>query len=90
MPFATSSVRRENLGSIRCLVGNWTGNVGDANGSYSVKGGQVYLSNWHNQDSGQTEDKPTPNSISVTTGTITITIYNKQNVTEGRFILIYQ
>lgn len=90
MAFATASVRRENIGSLRCLVGNWTGNIGDANGSMTLKGGQVYLCIFHNQDDGRTEDKPTPTSISVSSGTITITIYNKQDVTNGRFILIYQ
>lgn len=89
MAFATSSVKTASGGNLRWLVGNWTGNVGDAAGTVTLKGGSVYLCHFYNQDATSQEDRPTPCDISVSSGTITITVYNHNDVTQGRFIIAY-
>ena len=89
MAFATASVKTASGGNLRWLVGNWSGAVGDASGSVTVKGGSVYLCHFYNQDATSQEDRPTPCDISVSSGTITITVHNHVAVTNGRFILAY-
>lgn len=88
MAFATSNVQAANLGSIRAFVGDWSGAVGDASGTVTLNGGRVYLCRFENQDA----DSPNEDiraDISVSSGTITVTVHNHLNVTNGRFIIIY-
>ena len=90
MAFASSSVKTASVGNLRCIVGNWTGVMGDADTTaLTLKGGSVYLCHFYNQDATSNEDRPTPCRISVSSGTITITIINPVDVTQGRFIVIY-
>lgn len=89
MAFATTNVNVASVGNLNCLVGNWTGAIGDASGTVSIKGGNVYLVSFYNQDASSQEDRPTPCDISYSSGTITITVHNHSGVTTGRFIVIY-
>jgi len=89
MAFATSNVKAVSFGSVLGLVGDWSGNAGDAEGTVTLKGGRVYLVNFYNQDATSGEDRPTPCSVAVSSGTITVTVNNQSNVTNGRFTLIY-
>ena len=89
MAFATSNVKAASIGNLRWHIGDWTGVVGDASGTITLKGGRVYLVNFYDQDATSQEDRPTPCDITVSSGTITITVHNHVNVTNGRFIIAY-
>ena len=89
MAFATSANHSDTLGSLHVLRGDWTGGVGDASGTITLKGGRVYLCHVYKQDATSNEDRPTPCDVSVTTGTITVTVHNHSAVTNGRYLIAY-
>jgi len=89
MALATTNIRSGAFGDLKVYAGDWTGSSGDAAGTITLKGGRVYLVNVYNQDDTSQEDRPTPCAVSVSSGTITVTIYNKSTVTLGRFLIIY-
>ena len=89
MAFAATNLQHASLGNLRAQVGDWTGSSGDASGTLTLKGGRVWLCSFGNQDATSQEDRPTPCDVSVSSGTITITIHNHSDVTNGRFIVIY-
>lgn len=90
MAFATANVRRGAFGDLKYTAGNWSGSAGDANGTFTVEGGQVYLARFDSQDStgGPEQEVPVFISSNAGTGTITLSIGNRSTVTTGRFIII--
>lgn len=90
MAFATSNVRKAAFGDLKVFAGDWTGSAGDANGTFTVEGGRVYLARFDSQDSNNGPEQEIPVFISTNagTGTITLSIANRSTVTTGRFIII--
>ena len=88
MAFATSNVRRTAFGNLNVTYGDWTGSEGDAAGSIGVEGGRVYKADFTVQDTDSPVEQP---GISVSTSgrVTTVTVYNHQAVTTGRFLIIH-
>lgn len=91
MAFATSNIRRSAFGDLKITAGDWTGSAGDANGTFSVEGGRVYLARFDSQDSSNGPEQEVPVFISSNAGTgvITLSIGNRSAVTTGRFLIIH-
>lgn len=88
MAFATANTRGGTVGNLKMLAGDWSGSVGDAAGTITLSGGRVYLCHFENQDSDGTKQTLQP-SVSISNGSITITVGNYSGVTDGRFVVIY-
>lgn len=89
MAFATSNVRKGAFGDMKVTAGDWTGASGDANGTFNVEGGRVYLAKFDSQDSSNGPEQEVPVFISSTSGAVvTLSIANRATVTTGRFIII--
>ena len=89
MAFATSNPRSGGVGDLKVYAGQWSGAVGDAAGSVTLKGGIVYFCRFENQDNDTGKWNEAATSISVSSGTITVTVNNHEAVTNGRFIIIF-
>lgn len=90
MAFATANVRRDAFGSLKVTAGDWTGSLGDADGTFTVEGGRVYLARFSSQDSNNGPVQVVPFFISATgTNTVTLTIPNRNAVTNGRFLIVH-
>lgn len=88
MAFATSNVQTNYFGSLNVTTGDWTGSVGDAPGTLSVKGGRVWFAFFADQD-GVPPAQPRVVYKTASSGAVTtITVYNNQPVTIGRFLVI--
>lgn len=91
MSFATANLNYSPLGTRSKLEGDWTGNQGDATGTVTVSGGRVYEAIFHTQPS--TPGGPTANIVPVGVSTsgsqITVQVYNHEEVTAGRFTIVY-
>lgn len=91
MAFATANVRKSSLGDLKMLAGDWSETqAGQANATITVEGGRVYFARFDSQDSTNGPDQEIPVFISTNagTGTITLSIANRQIVTTGRFIVL--
>jgi len=88
MAFATTNIRTANLGTLKAYAGDWTGSVGDAAGTITLNGGRVYFARFDNQDADSTKEDVLFD-VSASGSTITITVYNHQTVTIGRFFIIF-
>ena len=90
MAFATSNVRRSAFGDLKVTAGDWSGSAGDANGTITVEGGRVYLSEFNSQDTNNGPTQFIETFVSSTgTNTITVSIANRNTVVTGRFIIIH-
>lgn len=89
MAFTTANSRIMSSGNLKVFAGDWTGSVGDATGTVTLQGGRVYGASFSIQDGSSQEDTPVPYSTSISGDTITISVFNKSNVTSGRFIIWY-
>lgn len=90
MAFATTNVQTATLATgIKFYAGDWSGAAVDAAGTVTLAGGRVYLSHFEDQDATGSPVELVPCSVSVSSGTITLTVNNKNNVTQGRFVVIY-
>lgn len=90
MAFATTNVQVASLASaVKFYAGDWSGALTDAPGTITLAGGRVYLSHFEDQDATGSPVELVPCSVSVSSGTITVTVNNKNNVTQGRFVIIY-
>ena len=89
MAFSTSNVQSTVFGNMHITYGQWSGAVGDAAGSITVSGGQVWGCFFVSQDSSGAYMVPTPvkYSVSGTAGVLTVTIYNITSTTAGRFMV---
>lgn len=91
MAFSTSNVIGGPLGNRFKLEGDWSGNIGDAAGTLQLAGGRVYEANFETQATspgGPTANK-VPVGIVVAAPYITLQIYNHEDVTAGRFTVVY-
>lgn len=92
MAFATSNVKLESIGSLWMMVGDFTANSGDADGTIVVGGARVYDANFI--DGNDTTPTTIPLSVKVstntTTGLSTVTINVSAGVITGRFLIIYR
>lgn len=88
MAFTTTNIRKSYFGNFKVLAGNWSGSAGDAPGTISVEGGQIYLANFQPQISSGPEMVETASSVAGTTGVVTLTVYNSAAVTSGTFLII--
>lgn len=92
MAFTTSNVRRGTSGDLKITAGDWAETLaGQANVTFTVEGGRVYLVRFDSQDSGNGPEQEVPVFISANagTGTITLSIANRNVVATGRFIIIH-
>lgn len=89
MAFSTSNLQSVMLaGPMKVFMGTYSGAVGDAPGTISLGGGEVYFAAV--QDQGTTSPTEDPDySISISGNSITMTIYNHTTVTRGRFFIVY-
>lgn len=90
MAFATSNVRKENAGSMKVTVGDWSAGVGDAAGTIGVEGGWVIPLFFSFDTSGALQDVPTRVSPSTTGNVTTVTVYHIEDVTTGKFIIFHK
>lgn len=89
MAFATSNVTPDVAGTLKIVKGYWSGNAGDAAGTFAVAGGQVYEAMFQDMDTTGPTMYIAPTSFSTSGYITTITVYNNQNVTTGRFMIKY-
>lgn len=91
MAFTTANVRKGAFGDLKYTAGDWAETAaGQANATFTCEAGRVYFARFDSQDSTNGPDQEIPVFISsnVGTGTITLSIANRQVVTTGRFIII--
>lgn len=88
MAFSTTNVRAGTVGNLKLYAGDWSGLSGDASGSVTLSGGRVYFAEFSNQDTDQISEKPLT-EVSISGSTITLTVHNHMDVTDGRFVVIY-
>jgi hypothetical protein len=89
MAFATANVRKSAFGDLKVTAGDWTGSLGDANGSVAVEGGRVYLAEFTSQDTSNGPGQEIGISVSTSGGVTTVSVANRQTVASGRFIIIH-
>lgn len=86
MPFA-ATVRHTGVeGDFRYVSGDWTGAVGDADGTFAVATGYPVSVDFWNADAENSREKPLVD-FSTTSGITTYTIHNHMGVTTGRFLI---
>ena len=90
MAFATANVQRSVFGDLKVTYGDWTGAVGDAAGTIGVEGGRVYLAHFTSQDSSGEIQPAVRVSVSTTDAVTTVTVYNQETVTTGRFLIVHK
>lgn len=89
MAFSTTNVQTATLaGGIKFYAGDWSGTVGDAPGTITLAGGRVYSHSFRNADTGSPGEEPDATET-IAAGIITLTVYNHQTITNGRFLIIY-
>lgn len=91
MAFATANVRRSAFGDMKVTAGDWTETAaGQANVTFTVEAGRVYFARFDSQDSSNGPEQEIPVCISTNagTGTITLSIANRNIVATGRFLII--
>lgn len=88
MPFSTSSVSKQGLGNGRYLTtGDWSGAVGDATGTVTLTGANVYgFQFWSNVAGGYVQAAA---SYTVSGNLITFTVENVSAITDGTFFVIH-
>lgn len=89
MAFATTNVRSVNLGgNLKMTVGDWSGAVGDAAGSFQMSAGKIYLAEFLTNITTGAQTVEINVSPSGTAGIVTLTVYNGGTVTAGTFAVI--
>lgn len=90
MAFNTSNIRRGTAGDLKLTAGDWTGSSGDANGTFNVEGGRIYLCEWSSFDNSNGPSQEVPSYISSSTnGVMVVSVANRQTVASGRFVIIH-
>ena len=88
MAFATSNPLAGTAGPFKFYAGAWSGLPGDASGTVTLGGGEVWVCEFWNSDSDTPKEMPLVDR-SISGSTITLTVHNHQDVTNGRFFIIY-
>lgn len=86
MAFATSSVVRENRGSVSVMRGTWTAAVGDAAGTITLGTPALAADFWANLSSGPSQGRVKVSGL----GSTTLTVYNQETVTDGKFEVMFK
>lgn len=86
MAFATTNVSRENRGSVSVMRGTWTASVGDAAGTITLGTPALAADFWANVSSGPTQGRIRVSGL----GSTTLTVYNQEAVTDGRFEVLFK
>lgn len=91
MAFNVSNQQTTVIGNLRATYGDWTGSVADTAGTVTVAGGRVWCAWLSGQDSSGPYIAPfiCPFSVSTSGAVSTITFYNLDQVTQGRFFIIH-
>ena len=76
-------------GTIKVYAADWTGTSGDADMTVTLYGGRVYGVLVSNQDDDVTKAGLIETNVSITSGTITVTIPIVEDVTNGRLLIFY-
>ena len=87
MAFAATNQRKGTAGDLKITAGNWTGAVGDASGTVTVEGSQLYLAAFPTNDT-TGPFQFVPYTWTVSGAVITITVHNREAVTGGTYIAI--
>ena len=77
-------------GDLLRLVGDFTPNAGDADGTITVGGARVYLAHFYDQNDTTPTSLPFPVKISLSGALVTITINVSGGATAGRFYICYR
>jgi hypothetical protein len=89
MAFSVSNVRRGTIGDLTLVAGDWTGSLGDDNGTYFKQRGRTYLATFTSFDSGNGPRQENPVSVGTNVGNATpVSIGNRNSVSTGRFLVI--
>lgn len=91
MAFATTNQQTTVIGNLRATYGDWTGATADVAGSVTVGGGRVWMAWLSGQDStgAYVAAFITPYSVTTSGAVSTITFYNLDSVTQGRYFIIH-
>lgn len=91
MAFTVSNQQTTVFGNLRATYGDWAGAAADATGSIVVAGGRVWMAYIAGQDASgtYTASVNTPVSVSTSGSATTVTVYNLDGVTTGRFFIIH-
>lgn len=90
MPFATSNVQSSNLGNLMALIGDFTADPGDADGTVTVGGARIYSAHFYDGNDTTPTSIPLPVKISLSGLLSTVTVNVSGGVTAGRFMIIYK
>ena len=88
MAFATSNIRKGTCGDLKITAGNWTGSVGDASGTITVEGSQVYSVVFTTNDT-TGPSQVVPYTYTVSGAVATVTVHNREAVSGGTFVIIH-
>ena len=90
MAFSTANLMANSQGNIRGVSGTWTGNAGDAAGSFTIGSGNVLEYDFDpGLSSGGPTEKPLVSSAASGNNTV-LTIYYHQTVTAGKFNVTFK
>lgn len=90
MAFATTNVQTTYFGNLRVTYGDWSGAAADTAGTIAIAGGRVWMAWLSGQDSTGSYVAAfiTPFSVTTAGNISTVTFYNLDAVTTGRFLII--
>ena len=89
MAFSSTPQTRVPLGgSLKLYIGTWSGAVGDSAGTITLQGAKLFGGAVITQDANGYWTYTPFKGVDSTTGTITITVYNNADVTEGRYFFL--
>lgn len=88
MAFATLNPLYGTAGPFKFYAAAWTGDAGDASGTITLGGGEVWFISVQNQDADNPKESVV-SDVSISGSTITVTVHNHQTVTRGRLFIIY-
>lgn len=89
MAFTTSNVRVSQVGDLKIIAGDWAGSSADANGTMFAQSGRSYMDWFGLFDSTSGPVQAIETSVGANVGTATtINVQNRNQVTNGRFLII--
>ena len=89
MAFATSQLTSGVRGNKRYVSGKWTGSAGDAAGTIVIGSSEVQSVEFDPRIGSSGPAERPLISTSASSGQTTVSVYYKQNVTDGRFTITY-
>lgn len=86
MAFASSNIRKGTAGDLKITAGQWTGTAGDASGTVTAEGSQLFHAQFSTNDT-TGPFQIVPFTWSASGSVITVTVHNRETVTAGTFII---